>query len=160
MRRAVPVIAATTGGLALLASFHTTPSASTVATGPPSGSSSEASSASSSTTTTSRGSGSRTTTSTTTPAGRRTVDGPVVRTDYGDVQVQVTLQGHQIVDVHALQLPVDRSRSAQISRYAEPLLRKEALQAQSANIDLVSGASYTSDGYAQSLQGALDSANK
>ncbi len=81
-------------------------------------------------------------------------------TGYGDVQVRVTLQGTKIVDVQALQLPSDRSRSARISQYAGPLLRQEALKAQSPNIDLVSGASYTSDGYAQSLQGALDQAGK
>ncbi|MDP9483029.1 MAG: FMN-binding protein, partial [Chloroflexota bacterium] len=74
------------------------------------------------------------------------------------VQVQVTIANGQVADVIALQLPADRSRSAQISQYAEPILRSEALQAQNAQIDLVSGATYTSDAYAQSLQGALDQA--
>ena len=61
-----------------------------------------------------------------------------------------------IVDVQALQLPYDRSYSARISRIVEPMLRDEALQAQSANVELISGATYTSTGYAMSLQSALD----
>jgi uncharacterized protein with FMN-binding domain len=87
------------------------------------------------------------------------VTGPVVDTQYGPVQVRVTLQGRRIVDVAALQLPNDRSRSVEISNDAAPRLRAEALQAQSANIDVVSGATYTSEGYIRSLQAALDSAN-
>ena len=77
---------------------------------------------------------------------------------FGDVQVQVTLSGGRITDVKALQLPFDRARSAEISRTVEPYLREEALQAQSAQIDLISGATYTSMSYAQSLQSALDKA--
>jgi len=87
-----------------------------------------------------------------------TVDGPVIGTPYGDVQVRVLLRAKHIVDVQPLVLPSDRSRSRRISEEAAPLLRMEALQAQSANIDLLSGASYTSEGYAESLQGALDAA--
>jgi uncharacterized protein with FMN-binding domain len=101
----------------------------------------------------------RTTTATTAPASAtRAIDGPAVDVRYGTVQVAVTLQGNRITDVTALQLPSDRARSRAISQYAAPTLRSEALQAQSAQIDTVSGASYTSDGYAQSLQGALDQA--
>jgi uncharacterized protein with FMN-binding domain len=95
---------------------------------------------------------------TTAPASSRSVDGPAIGTPYGDVQVRVVLRGTQIVDVEPLTLPSDRSRSRRISQEAAPLLRSEALHAQSANIDLLSGASYTSEGYAESLQGALDSA--
>ena len=84
--------------------------------------------------------------------------GPAVNTRYGPVQVQVTIANGKVIDVTALELPFDRSRSAAISQYAEPILRSEALQAQSAQIDLVSGATYTSDAYAQSLQAALDQA--
>jgi uncharacterized protein with FMN-binding domain len=72
------------------------------------------------------------------------------------VQVQVTVSAGKLVDVTALQLPNDRSRSVQISRYAAPILRREVLAAQGTQIDSVSGASYTSDAYAQSLQAALD----
>jgi uncharacterized protein with FMN-binding domain len=158
MRRAIPVLAATAGGIALLANFHTSPVADSVTAGAPS-----------TTTTTApprRSGGSAPapapapTTTTTAPGGTRTVDGPVASNDYGDVQVRVTLQGSRIVDVQALQLPKDRSRSAQISNAAGPILRREALQAQSPRIDLVSGATYTSESYAESLQGALDKAHR
>ncbi len=87
-----------------------------------------------------------------------TVTGQVVQTPYGSVQVQVTISSGKITDVTALQLPNDRQRSAEISQIAEPMLKSEALAAQSAQIDLISGATYTSDGYAQSLQSALDQA--
>jgi len=86
-----------------------------------------------------------------------TVDGPVVSTRFGPVQVEVVVSNGQVADVIAVQLPSGR-RSGQISDYSEPILREEALQAQSANIDVVSGATYTSDAYAQSLQAALDQA--
>jgi uncharacterized protein with FMN-binding domain len=91
-------------------------------------------------------------------AGRRTVDGSVVNTRFGSVQVEVTLDGSKIVEITALQLPSGDRRTDQISSYVEPILRSEALQAQSANIDGISGATYTSTGYARSLQAALDSA--
>jgi uncharacterized protein with FMN-binding domain len=85
-----------------------------------------------------------------------TVTGPVVSNRYGDVQVQVTISGGAITDVTALQLPDVDNRSRRIASSAEPILREEALTAQSANIDLLSGATYTSEAYAQSLQSALD----
>jgi uncharacterized protein with FMN-binding domain len=99
--------------------------------------------------------------STTQPAatGTRTVNGDVVSNRYGDVQVAVVLNGSQIVDVKALQMPYDRARSQDISSQAAPLLHDEVLQAQSAQIDTIGGATYTSDGYAQSLQSALDKAH-
>ena len=90
--------------------------------------------------------------------GARTVDGPVVNTRFGAVQVELTLNGTRIVEVAALRLPAGDRRTDQISSYAEPILRSQALQAQSANIDGISGATYTSNGYARSLQAALDSA--
>lgn len=154
MRRAIPVIISTAGGLALLSNFHTAPRAASVATAP------EASSSTTVTTKPSRGSGPTSTTPTTVAGDKRTIDGPVVPTDYGNVQVRVTLQGTKIVDVQGIQLPFDRSRSQRLSDYAAPILHNEVLKAQSANIDLVSGASYTSDAYAQSLQGALDHAGR
>jgi uncharacterized protein with FMN-binding domain len=88
----------------------------------------------------------------------RTVAGDVIATRYGDVQVAAVLSGTRIVDVKALQLPFDRARSQDISNQAAPLLHDEALQAQSAQIDTIGGATYTSDGYARSLQSALDRA--
>jgi uncharacterized protein with FMN-binding domain len=87
----------------------------------------------------------------------KTVDGPVVSTRYGDIQVEVVVASGKVTDVVALQLPTGR-RSGQISSYAEPILHQEALSAQSASINLVSGATYTSDAYTQSLQSALNQA--
>jgi uncharacterized protein with FMN-binding domain len=78
---------------------------------------------------------------------------------FGDTQVKVTISGGQITDVQAVQLPFDRPRSAEISQYAAPQLHDEVLQAQSAQIDSLSGATYTSDAYAQSVQSALDQAH-
>jgi uncharacterized protein with FMN-binding domain len=87
-----------------------------------------------------------------------TFDGTVEQNRYGPVQVRITVSGGHLTDVQALQLPSDRARSVRISQIAGPLLRKEALQAQSARIDVVSGATYTSRGYTRSLQHALDRA--
>ena len=84
--------------------------------------------------------------------------GSTVQTPFGAVQVQVTLQNGRITDVQALQTPGDQRRSQQISQYAVPQLRSEVLQAQGAQVDTISGATYTSEGYAQSLQSALDQA--
>jgi uncharacterized protein with FMN-binding domain len=86
----------------------------------------------------------------------RTVTGPAVRTPFGSVQVRISLAGHRLADVRALMLPGDFALSQQISSYAGPLLRQEALKAQSSRIDVVSGATYTTEGYRQSLQAALD----
>ncbi len=96
------------------------------------------------------------------PAGPGYKDGQYTgqdfQTDYGDNQVKVIISGGRIVDVQALQLPFDRQRSAYISQVAGPLLHDEALKTQSAQIDTISGATFTSDAYAQSLQSALDRA--
>jgi len=85
--------------------------------------------------------------------------GQVFQNQFGDTQVKVTISGGRITDVQALQLPYDRQRSAEISQYAAPQLHDEVLQAQSAQIDTLSGATYTSDSYAQSVQSALDKAH-
>jgi uncharacterized protein with FMN-binding domain len=78
---------------------------------------------------------------------------------FGDVQVRVVISNGRITDVQAVQLPTDRAQSAYISQQAGPWLRSEALQAQSANIDIISGATYTSRSYAQSLESALKQAH-
>lgn len=74
---------------------------------------------------------------------------------YGTVQVRVTLSAGRITDVQAVQLP-SGGRSSEIAAYAAPRLRTEVLTAQSARIDMISGATYTSEGYARSVQSALD----
>lgn len=91
------------------------------------------------------------------PVGPTTVLGRPEDANYGTVQVRLTLSGGRITDVQAVQLP-SGGRSSAISAYAAPRLRTEVLDAQSAHIDTVSGASYTSDGYARSVQSALDAA--
>lgn len=88
-----------------------------------------------------------------------TVDGPLINTRFGPVQVEITIANGKLTDVTALALPTDHPRSLAISQYAEPVLRSEALQAQNAQIDLISGATYTSVAYARSLQAALDQAH-
>jgi uncharacterized protein with FMN-binding domain len=88
-----------------------------------------------------------------------TVDGAVVGTQYGSVQVRVSFTGKKITNVHALQLTDSSGTSVSISAGAAPTLRHEALAAQSAKIDVVSGATYTSEAYQQSLQSALDAAH-
>ena len=87
-----------------------------------------------------------------------TVTGPVAQTRWGPVQVQVTVSGGKLTDVSVLQSPNGNPRDQQINAYALPILVQDTLDAQSANIDMVSGATVTSDGYRQSLQGALDEA--
>lgn len=94
-------------------------------------------------------------TGTSAASATKKVDGPVVDTQYGPIQVEVVLVSGRIQDVVAIQLPTGR-RSGQISNYSAPILRQEALSAQSASINTVSGATYTSDAYARSLQAALD----
>ncbi len=91
--------------------------------------------------------------------GRKVLVGKTYDVSYGLVQVKVTMRGTKIADVTPLSLPRG-GRSGDISQYAAPQLRREALSAQSAHIDTVSGASYTSAGYASSLQSALDQAGR
>ncbi|MGN6245414.1 MAG: FMN-binding protein [Motilibacteraceae bacterium] len=98
--------------------------------------------------------------STAAAAARRSATGPVVETDYGPVQVKVVAQGHKILDVVAVQTPNGDRHSEEVAAYAVPILHQEALAAQSAAIDAVSGATFTSIGYAQSLQAALDALSK
>jgi uncharacterized protein with FMN-binding domain len=90
-----------------------------------------------------------------TPADNGTFSGTTIDTRYGPVQVRIVVSGQKVVDVQALQLPRDRARSAFISQYSAPLLRTEAIQAQNAKIDIVSGATYTSIAYGRSLDSAL-----
>ena len=94
---------------------------------------------------------------TTSAATATTITGSTVSTRYGDVAVEVTVASGKITAVEAVSLP-SGGRSGQISAYAGPVLASEALTAQSASIDIVSGATYTSQAYAQSLQSALDQA--
>jgi uncharacterized protein with FMN-binding domain len=86
--------------------------------------------------------------------GKRTIKGDSVSTPYGDVTVTITLTGNKITDITAV-LPTG-SDSATVKTNAGPKLKAQALAKQSADIDTVSGATYTSEGYKASLQSALD----
>lgn len=94
-----------------------------------------------------------------TPVASGTFTGATVDTRYGAVQVRIVVSGQKVVDIQALALPRDRARSAAISQYSAPILRSEAIQAQSALIDIVSGATYTSIAYSRSLDSALRQAH-
>ena len=165
-KRGAFALGLTTLALALLLNFQTPGSTSTLEPVARSGSSTATGSTATGSTTTDSGTTDSTGNSGSSPApaatpapatGSATVDGPTVGTRYGPVQVEVTIDNGQITDVTALQLP-SGGRSGQISRAVEPMLSSEALSAQSAAIDGVSGATYTSDAYARSLQAALDDA--
>jgi uncharacterized protein with FMN-binding domain len=88
-----------------------------------------------------------------------TYAGTAVETRFGTVQVQVTIKAGVITDVTALHLTDQEQRSVQISARAAPLLRSEVLSAQSANVQTIGGATYTSEAYLTSLQAALDAAH-
>lgn len=91
-------------------------------------------------------------------AGPTTVTGGVAQTQWGPVQVQLSVDAGSITQVSVLQYPSGNSTDDEINRYALPILADETMQAQSAEIDMVSGATVTSVGYLQSLQSALDQA--
>lgn len=158
MKRVIAAVSLTVAGLAALLGFKTR-DASSEAAAP------TATTIGQSAVTTTGGAPSEDTT-TTTAAGATTtaapatvqVDGPVVDTRYGPVQVAVVVADGILVDIVALQLPSDDRESEQISELVAPQLEEMALAAQSAEIDVVSGATFTSRAYAASLQGALDSA--
>jgi uncharacterized protein with FMN-binding domain len=88
----------------------------------------------------------------------RTYLGSPITTRYGVIQVKITVRDKKITDVSFAQLTAFDGRSQQINSDAAPQLLHETLSAQSAKVDTISGASYTSDGYRQSLQSALDKA--
>lgn len=160
MKRLILTSAGTVAGLAALLSFKThthpiatgaLPSAGTLPTSAGSAPTTGAGSSSPPATgsSTSAGSG---------PATSHSYTGQAVTTQYGIVQVKVTVTGSRITNVAFVQLTAFDNHSQEINSYAGPQLLQETLQAQSANVDTVSGASYTSDGYRQSLQSALDQA--
>jgi uncharacterized protein with FMN-binding domain len=148
MKRAPIVLTATAAGLAATLGFNAhsqAPTASAVTTTAPAASPSPSSS--------SKSSASKSTSSST-----KTVTGSSISTRYGNVQLKVTVSGGKITDITAVQLPSGDPKSSEISSYAAPQLRQSALTAQSANVNVVSGATYTSDGYRTALQSALDTA--
>jgi FMN-binding protein len=151
MRRIIFAVCGTVAGLAMLLSFksHTSAGAVTSAAGTsntqPFGQASASAAASPS-----GGSGVLSTT------GGRQLTGQVANTAYGPVQLQLTLVQNKITKVTVLQQPEATANDIRIGNFAFPELIKETLTAQSAKIDSVSGATYTSGGYIKSLQSILD----
>ena len=90
------------------------------------------------------------------PPGETAVDGKVASTSYGPVQIQLIKKDTKIVKVAVLVQPTNTLHDVQIGEFAFPKLISETLAAQNGKIDAVSGATYTSAGYIQSLQSALD----
>ena len=89
-------------------------------------------------------------------AAASTVTGQVVQTRWGPVQVQLTVGSGKVTAVTVLQQPTGNGKDVQINNAALPVLKQETIKAQNAQIDTVSGATVTSDGYITSLQSALD----
>ena len=166
MRRALLTLGGTAAGLAAVLSFKThslaapapaaSPPAVSASASQPMSSGTEAGSASPAASMRAGSAAPRASASS--QAAARTVTGTAAATPYGPMQVQVTLTGMKITKVTVLQQTNDGAESDQIDGTAIPQLTSETLAAQSAHIDAVSGATYTSSGYIQSLQSAQDKA--
>jgi uncharacterized protein with FMN-binding domain len=161
MRRTPIVITATVAGLAGVLAFHTTPPrldplGLTPAPDPAASQPDPAASTAPSSTPGSTSTPASTKPASTKPGGTRTADGPVVNYHFGNLSVSVTVSGSKITKVGLASLDdFGDARSEQIDQDSIPILEQEAVQAQSADIQGVSGASYTSQGFEQSLQAAL-----
>ena len=161
MRRVILAIVSTAAGLVVLLSFKTHSSAglasSTIIT--PSTQNVPSSSSTSSTAPTAtaspRSSGS-TGSSSSASTTSKTVAGSVEQTIYGPLQVTITVKGGKITAVNVPEYPNGTGRDQQINSFALPQLVQETVAANSAQIDSVSGATYTSQGYISSLQSAID----
>ena len=99
-----------------------------------------------------------TTTTSSSPYKDGTYAGPQIDVFYGLVQVQTVIKNGQMVSVQFLEYPNDRRTSVQINSIAIPYLDQEAIQAQSASVDIITGATLTSEGFMMSLQDALNHA--
>jgi uncharacterized protein with FMN-binding domain len=156
MRRIVVAVMGTISGLVLLFCYHTSRNegSTTVAAAPASGGAAASGSSGSS-----GSSGAAPEAAPGSGAVSGTYTGSSVMTRWGAVQVQITVAGGKITAVEAVEYPQENPRDRQINVYALPVLAQEATQAQSADIDTVSGATVTSEGYIQSLQSAIDQAH-
>ncbi len=94
-----------------------------------------------------------------TSSAAKTFAGDAVLTRFGNVQVQITVQSGRITAAEVLQVPWNDRHDQMINSAAVPVYNEETVTAQSAQIDVVSGATYTWEGYTQSLQSAIDQAN-
>jgi uncharacterized protein with FMN-binding domain len=154
----IQVVIATIAGLAGVLSFHTKPATLSLgqALGPAAPGSSPTSAATSTTTGPASSGPPATSSPSTTPAATRTATGAAVNYSYGVVSVAATVSGTKLTNVTIASIDDGGNfRSQSIDQQSVPVLEQEALQAQSANVQSVSGASYTSAGFEQSLQSAL-----
>jgi len=169
MRRIALFVLSTLSTMVLLFGYSTSSSGplatsapTSIQSGPitsSSGSTSESASGSTSSGSTSSGSSSSGgTASGSGSPGSTDVTGSVADTQWGPVQVRLTLTGGTISKVTVLQYPSGNGKDQEINDYALPILTQETVDAQSAQIDMVSGATVTSNGYLESLQSALDQA--
>jgi uncharacterized protein with FMN-binding domain len=161
MRRAIMTIGGTFAAVAALLSFksHSAAGVSAAAMPATSAMSGTASSSGATTTPTAGTAPSSGGKSGPKSAAGRTVTGKVASTPDGPTQVQLVVAGRRITAVNVLQHTDNGENSLQIDSFALPKLTSEALTAQSARINAVSGATYTSAGYIQSLQSAVDAAH-
>ncbi|HET6793264.1 MAG TPA: FMN-binding protein [Acidimicrobiales bacterium] len=158
------MIGATGVGLGLLLSFHTKPVHVNIAatgTSPDTGSGPSPGSDAGTTPTaptTTAGPGAPTPTSapTTAPTSSKTATSQLIQYQYGDIQLRVTEKGTRLTNIQVVSEGATDPRSAEINSQAVPMLQQQAMSAQSANIDGVSGATFTSIAYDQALQSALD----
>lgn len=144
MRRIALVIASTVSVVVLLFSYHTSTNQDSVSAAG----------------TLPRTSRPATTGSAAPGSAAGTFTGDAVDTRYGPVQVEITTSGGRLTAARTLQVPSESGKDVRINSAAVPILVQETLQAQSAQIDTVSGATYTSEGYTQSLQSAIDAAHR
>ena len=162
MRRVVLAFMSTLTGLVMLLSFKTHARSSAIALSTTNndgaGTSTTTGSATTPSTATSGAADGSTSTTPSSAAGTQTVTGDEEQTRYGPVEVRVTVTNGKVTAVDAVEYPSDTPRDVQINQYAIPVLNQEAAGATSAQIDMVSGATYTSQGYISSLQSALDKA--
>jgi uncharacterized protein with FMN-binding domain len=159
MRRVISAAVGTVVSLIMLLSFKTHAVPTTLPTPPAAiGTTAAPSATTGGSAAPSAAAGPVTSQSTTVPVTTRTVTGTATPTRYGPVQVELTVTNGQITAVDAVVYPTQSSRDRQINARAVPQLDQEALVAQTAKIDTISGATYTSVGYRASLQSALDQA--
>lgn len=163
MRRITTWLLSTVSALVLLFSYHTSTSSTTaavVALGDANaGGSGTSTGGSTPEATTGGSSGASSPSDGSSGSSDGTYTGDAVMTRYGAVQVEITVSGGRITGSGVTQVPWSDHKDQEINSYAVPILNDEAVQAQSAEIDMVSGATYTSEGYIQSLQSAIDRAN-
>jgi len=152
MKRIATWFLSTVTVVVLMFGYHTSTNSTLSATSQPAFVGSSSTSGSTSSTTRSNGGSTGNSNSNTSS----TVTGDVAQTRWGPVQVELTVKAGSVTEVRVLQYPTGNSTDEQINSYALPVLVQETLDAQSADIDMVSGATVTSDGYLQSLQSALD----